>query len=181
VFTQVNQGFFWVVTCGGTLPNLIHPCGGKSMKLINMKKFAGVLLAMSALVAGQAFAADTPSSLEGATVVDAAKAKAAMDGGAAMIDTRVANEYQESHIKGAKSVPYKEKSAKAADFDASQDSFDLSKLPSDKNAAIIFHCNGGECWKGYKAAKTAIKAGYKKVLWFRDGIPAWKKAGLPTE
>lgn len=130
---------------------------------------------------GAALASETPASLAGATVVDAAKAKSLMDGGAKMIDTRVANEYAEAHIKGATNVPYKEKSAKSADFDASQDSFDVSKLPGDKNAAIITQCNGPECWKSYKGAVAAIKAGHKKVYWFRGGFPEWKAKGLPVE
>jgi rhodanese-related sulfurtransferase len=131
--------------------------------------------------AGAALANETPSSLKGAEVVDAAKAKSLMDGGAKMIDTRVAIEYAEAHIKGAISVPYKEKSAKAVDFDASQDSFEVAKLPADKNAAIITQCNGAECWKSYKGAVAAIKAGYKKIYWFRGGLPEWKAKGLPIE
>ena len=143
------------------------------------------LLSLFAAIAfastGTALAADTPTSLSGAEVVDAAKAKSLMDGGAKMIDTRVANEYAEAHIKGAVNIPYKEKSAKSADFDASQDSFDVSKLPADKNAAIITQCNGAECWKSYKGASAAIKAGHKKVYWLRGGIPEWKAKGLPVE
>lgn len=126
-------------------------------------------------------ASETPASLKGAEIVTAAKAKSLMDGGAKMVDTRVANEYAEGHIKGAINVPYKEKSAKAADFDASADSFDVSKLPADKNAAIITQCNGAECWKSYKGAVAAMKAGYKKVYWFRGGYPEWKASGLPVE
>lgn len=128
-----------------------------------------------------AAATDTPTSLNGTTVVDAAKAKSLMESGSAMIDTRVANEYAEAHIKGAKNVPYKEKSAKAADFDASLDSFDLAKLPADKNAGVIFQCNGPECWKSYKSSVLAIKAGYKKVYWFRGGFPEWKAKAYPVE
>ncbi|MDD5242133.1 MAG: rhodanese-like domain-containing protein [Sulfuricella sp.] len=144
--------------------------------------------ALISMVAACAFAStnialanETPASLKGAEVVDAAKAKSLMDGGAKMIDTRVANEYAEAHIKGAANVPYKEKSAKTADFDASQDSFDVSKLPADKSAAIITQCNGAECWKSYKGAAAAIKAGHKKVYWFRGGFPEWKAKGLPVE
>lgn len=138
-------------------------------------------IAACTFVSASAMANETPASLKGAEIVDAAKAKSLMDGGAKMIDTRVAAEYAEAHIKGAISVPYKEKSAKAADFDASQDSFDVAKLPADKNAAIITQCNGAECWKSYKGAVLAIKAGYKKVYWFRGGFPEWKAKGLPTE
>lgn len=141
----------------------------------------GLAAAMLFGAALPAFAANTPESLSGATVVNADKAKELMAGGAKMIDTRVAAEYAEAHIKGAINAPYKEKSAKAADFDAAQDSFDLAKLPADKNAAIITQCNGAECWKSYKGAVAAIKAGYKKVYWFRDGFPAWKAKGYPVE
>jgi len=152
------------------------------MKLSVLTRGLILALASSALLASTpTLAAETPASLKGAEVVDAAKAKSLMDGGAKMIDTRVANEYAEAHIKGAINVPYKEKSPKAADFDASLDSFDLSKLPADKNAAIITQCNGAECWKSYKGAVAAIKAGHKKVYWFRSGFPDWKAKGFPVE
>jgi rhodanese-related sulfurtransferase len=136
---------------------------------------------LATVASSPAFAGETPTSVPGVTRVDTAKAKALMAGGAVMIDARVANEYAEAHIKGAVSVPYKEKSAKAVSYDSSVDSFDTSKLPSDKNAAVIFSCNGPECWKSYKAAQAAVHAGYKKVYWFRDGFPAWKAAGYPLE
>jgi rhodanese-related sulfurtransferase len=129
--------------------------------------------AVTVLLFGNTAFADTPDSLKGATLVDAVKAKSLSDAGVKVIDSRVANEYAESHIKGAINVPYKEKSAKSVDFDASQDSFDLSKLPADKNTAIIIYCNGAECWKSYKASTT--------VYWFRLGIPEWKAKGYPTE
>jgi rhodanese-related sulfurtransferase len=128
-----------------------------------------------------AFAANTPTSLPGATVVDAATAKSLMAGGAVMIDARVANEYAESHIKGALSVPYKEKSEKTVAYDPAVDSFDLSKLPHDKNAPIIFACNGPECWKSYKATRAALKAGHKKVYWLRGGLPEWEAKGYSVE
>src|SRR5689334_11370085 len=77
-----------------------------------------------------AYANETPATLKGVTVVTADQVKKMMDSGTPVIDTRVANEFAEAHIKGAKSVPYREKSAKAMDFDATADSFDVSKLPS---------------------------------------------------
>jgi rhodanese-related sulfurtransferase len=98
-----------------------------------------------------------------------------------LYDTRVAAEYAEAHIKGAKSLPYKEKSSKAIGFDKSQDEFALDKLPADKNTAVIFYCNAGDCWKSYKASKVAVDAGYKRVNWFRGGIPEWRGKGLPVE
>jgi len=152
----------------------------KRMSAVFCKSMLALAMVAS-LATGAALASETPQSLPGATRVDAAKAKALMAGGATLIDARVANEYAEAHIKNATSVPYKEKSVKDVSYDPSADSFDISKLPSDKNAPLIFACNGAECWKSYKAAKAAVKAGYKKVYWFRDGFPAWKSAGFPIE
>jgi len=126
-------------------------------------------------------AAETPATLTGAKVVSAEDVKKMLDGGVPVIDTRVAAEYAEKTIKGAKSVPYKEKSAKDIGFDAAQDQFDLAKLPTDKAAPVVFFCNAGECWKSYKASVAAIKGGYTKVHWFRGGMPEWTAKGLPTQ
>ena len=149
-----------------------------SLSIRSLRTLVGALVLASAPLA---FAAETPASLEGATLVSADKVKELMAKGAPVVDTRVATEYAEAHIKGAISVPYKEKSAKEAGFDASADSFDLAKLPADKAAPVVFYCNAGECWKSYKASVLAMKAGYKKVNWFRGGIPEWKAKGYPNE
>ncbi len=128
-----------------------------------------------------AAAADTPASLAGVKLVSADEAKKLQDGGVPLIDTRVAAEYAEKTIKGAKSVPYKEKSAKEVGFDPTKDDFDLSKLPADKTAPLVFFCNAGECWKSYKASVAAQKAGYTKINWLRGGLPEWVGKGLPTQ
>lgn len=131
--------------------------------------------------AGIAAAAQTPATLPGVTLASADQVKKLLDSGVPVIDTRVANEFAEKTIKGAKSVPYKEKSAKAPDFDAAQDNFDLSKLPADKKSPLVFFCNAGECWKSYKASVVASKAGWTSVHWFRGGLPEWVSKGLPTQ
>jgi len=123
----------------------------------------------------------TPRVLNGATIITAEEADALMKGGVPIYDTRVKAEYDDKHIKGARSLPYGEKSHKEVDFDANQDKFYLAGLSQDKNAPVIFACNGPECWKSYKASVTAINAGYKKVYWFRGGFPEWKAKGFPVE
>ena len=132
-------------------------------------------------VVSGAWAATTPDKLDGVKVVTAAEAKQLADKGAMLVDTRVATENAEKTIKGAKSVVYREKSAKDVKFDRTQDNWDLSKLPSDKNAAIVTFCNGPECWKSYKGAMLARDAGHKQVYWLRGGLPEWIAAGLPTQ
>lgn len=148
-------------------------------KRIWMKWACASVFAMGAV--NGAWASETPPSLAGAKVVNAEEAKKLHDSGVPFIDTRVAAEYAEKSIKGAISVTYKEKSAKATNFDASADKFDMAKLPADKAAPIVFFCNSGECWKSYKASAAAIKAGYSKVNWYRAGMPDWSTKGLPTQ
>lgn len=139
-----------------------------------------LLLGLTAFALPTRAAEETPMSIPGGTYVDVDKAKALFDKGALFVDARVPAEYAEKHIKGAVSVVYKEKKKKVHDIDPG-DEFDVSKLPGDKNKAMVFYCNGSPCWRGYKAAHASIEAGYKKVHWFRDGIPAWTNKGLPTE
>src|SRR5438128_2327276 len=115
-------------------------------------------------------AEQTPSDIPGAKISSAEDVKHMLDKGVPVVDTRVRNEFAESHIRGAISVPYKEHSRKARDFDAAQDSFDLAKLPADKGKPIVFYCNAGECWKSYKATTVAVRAGYREVYWFRGGL-----------
>lgn len=120
----------------------------------------------------------TPRVLPGATVVDAKTVQQLMQSGAHYIDTRTEAEFRAGRVPGARLVPYVEKSPKEADYDPSLDKFDLSQLPADKSAALIFACNGAECWKSFKASHAAVKAGYTKVHWFRGGFPEWRSAGL---
>ena len=81
-------------------------------------------------------------------------------------------------IRGALCVPYVEKSLKDVAYDGALDDFaGLQKLDAAK--PTIFHCNGAECWKSYKASKAALAAGFGKVYWFRGGLPEWERAGLP--
>lgn len=139
-----------------------------------------IALSMTAFAPLSIAAEETPMKIDGGTMVDTSKAKALFDKGAIFVDARVAAEYAEKHIKGAQSIVYKETHKKVAKLDPA-DSFDLKKLPADKSKALVFYCNGSPCWRGYKAADASIKAGYKNVNWYRDGIPAWEAKGYPTE
>ncbi|MDZ7812027.1 MAG: rhodanese-like domain-containing protein [Ideonella sp.] len=139
------------------------------------------LLSVCSAFALPSVAAETPSSLAGVKTVSAAEVKRMLDSGTPVVDTRVAAEFAEKTIKGAISVPYKEKSTKDVNFDAALDQFDLKKLPANKAAPVVFFCNSGECWKSYKASVVAQKAGYTNVQWFRGGVPEWVSKGLPTQ
>ncbi len=122
----------------------------------------------------------TPTALPGAKVIGATETRALMAQGVPVYDVRVDDEYDQAHVPGAISVPYKEGSAKEVGFDPADDQFALNKLPKDKNAPFVMYCDGTICWKSYKSSVMAIQAGWKNVYWFRGGFPEWKEAGMPV-
>lgn len=123
----------------------------------------------------------SPEVIPGGNIVTAEQVKKLMSQGAPLFDVRSPSQYNEAHVQGAVNLPYTLNSPKEVEYDDSVDTFDLSKLPQDKNAPMIFQCNGAECWYSYKAARYMIKRGFKKVYWFRTGLPAWKAAGYPIQ
>ena len=54
------------------------------------------------------------------------------------------------------------------------------RFPTNKDEKIIVYCGGYKCGKSHKVAKKLVSLGYKNVLVFAAGIPAWKKASLST-
>lgn len=121
---------------------------------------------------------ETPKSLIGVKVVSVEEVKVLLnDKTIKFFDMRSAINYGKGHLPGAVALPYKENSKFSAVFDASKDSLDMSKFPSDKKTQILFYSDGPTGWKSYKAAVIAHKAGYKKIMWFREGTAAWEAKG----
>ena len=122
----------------------------------------------------------TPSQLPGVTMVTASEVVALQQKGVPIIDVRLAKEYHEKHIRGAQSIPYAEKSLKDVAFEPALDQW-AGPEKLDKAKPVIFHCNGAECWKSYKAAKVALSKGFTTIYWFRGGFPEWESSGLAVE
>jgi rhodanese-related sulfurtransferase/ABC-type phosphate/phosphonate transport system substrate-binding protein len=155
----------WLVSPGGTLAGI-----GKvayHSELANYKYVA-------------ALGNWTPSQLPGVTMVSASEVVALQQKGVPIIDVRLAKEYHEKHIRGAQSMPYAEKSLKDVAFDPALDEW-AGPENLDKAKPVIFHCNGAECWKSYKAAKVALSKGFTTIYWFRGGFPEWESSGLAVE
>ena len=155
----------WLVSPGGTLAGI-----GKvsyHSELANYKYVA-------------ALGNWTPSQLPGVTMVTASEVVALQQKGVPIIDVRLAKEYHEKHIRGAQSIPYAEKSLKDVAFDPALDQW-AGPEKLDKAKPVIFHCNGAECWKSYKAAKVALSKGFTTIYWFRGGFPEWESSGLAVE
>ena len=85
-----------------------------------------------------------------------------------LVDARPARRYKEGHIPKSISIF-------ADKIKENQD-----KLPKDKDQLLIFYCGGVTCGLSPKAAKWAKSQGYKNAKVYRDGMPGWKKAGMPA-
>lgn len=137
------------------------------------------LAALAAPVAAQN--SQTPATLAGGKVISVDEGRTLLDGKKAIfLDTRSAVNFGKGHVPSAVLVAYREKSAKVEGFDASQDQFDMTKLPADKSATIVIYSDGPTGWKSYKASVLAVKAGYKSVHYMRGGFAEWTAKGFPS-
>jgi len=91
-------------------------------------------------------------------------------GEAVFIDARSADLYQQGHITGALSLP-------AYEADDYLDAV-LSKVSPEKT--LVTYCNGVECDESHMAADMLMQLGYKNIIIFASGFPAWREAGLPV-
>jgi rhodanese-related sulfurtransferase len=124
---------------------------------------------------------DTPGTLPEVHTVDASRVTQLAAQGARIVDTRALHDFLAGHLPEALHVDYRERSAREVNFDARLDEVPafLARLGkfTRKDQTLVFYCNGTACWKSYKAASVAKKAGYRQVYWFRGGVSEWKKAG----
>lgn len=152
----------------------------------SLRRVAVIALAASlGLLALPGLAQDkptTPTNLPGGHVASAEEAKKLFDKKTALfVDTRNVVNFGKGHVPSAQAMPYKGSSDDAANFDASKDQFDLSKLPANKDQPLVFYSDGPTGWKSYKAAVLAVKAGHKSVHYMRGGWAEWSSKGLPAE
>jgi rhodanese-related sulfurtransferase len=130
-----------------------------------------ILILLSCAYAGAAELVDsTPEKVDGATTVDAAQAKALFDKEALFIDLRKENMWNSGRIPGAVWLDMKS-------------AFNQEALEAEakKDEALVFYCSGVRCPRSAKACAKAVEWGYTNVNYFREGFPAWKKAGYPVE
>ncbi len=147
-----------------------------------MRKLAAILFAII-ILSTIATAAKIPTPLEapdGATLISPEKVKAIIkDNVVHVFDTRRTLKYNKGHIPGAVSISLQWTKKGLPEQRSAE--FDMSTLPSDKKAKIIFHSTDSDGWKSYHAAKNAKKAGYENIMWLRDGYSGWIKKGYAVE
>lgn len=153
-----------------------------------MKKLQAVQVGLITLIfvlsiTGMVAAGSVPTPTEppaGVTIVQAINAKTLIEQNKVQVfDMRKALNYGKGHISGATSLPYEW--TKRGHPSERTGEFNMSKLPADKNTALLFHSDGPTGWKSYYASKAAKEAGYKNVMWMRDGYSTWTESGYPVK
>lgn len=97
--------------------------------------------------------------------IDALKAKALLDSGAAiLVDIRERDEFAREHLPGSHNVPLS--------------GFSPDALPQDRGKIAIFHCASGA--RTAEAAPRLLGCDVADVYQLDQGLGGWKKAGLAT-
>jgi rhodanese-related sulfurtransferase/DNA-binding transcriptional ArsR family regulator len=90
----------------------------------------------------------------------------ARDGLVTVIDVRPPEEYVQGHIAGALNIPLDQLKQQ------------LKQVPRDRE--VVAYCRGPWCVLSYEAVARLRKAGIKARR-LEDGLPEWRRAGLPVE
>ena len=86
--------------------------------------------------------------------------------GVQIIDSRpTGRKFDPGHIPTAMNIP-------DTQFDKMVD-----QLPADKNALLIFYCEGHECMLSHNSAYKAEKLGYTNIRVYAEGYPEWLQKG----
>jgi rhodanese-related sulfurtransferase len=83
-----------------------------------------------------------------------------------VLDVRPVREYSQAHIPRALSIPLKHLKEK------------INELPNDTD--VVAYCRGPYCVLSPEAVAILKKVGIKAIR-LEEGLPEWKRAGLPVE
>ncbi|MDH5408597.1 MAG: rhodanese-like domain-containing protein [Gammaproteobacteria bacterium] len=112
----------------------------------------------------------SPKVVPGAKTVNAQQAKKLFDQGVIFVDVRKDKDFAAGRVPDAVHIELKKV-------------FNKGTLGEHvkQNQKVVIYCNGHSCLRSAKAAEKAVAWGFKKVYYYRDGFPSWKKSGYPVE
>jgi rhodanese-related sulfurtransferase len=130
--------------------------------------FLTLLVPLVVSADGKPFA---PESIDGVVIVTAEEAiELILDNpDMPIIDSRKKTEYVKGHIEGAVSL-----------LDTEMTEQDIKAVAADKEAAILFYCNGVRCLRSSNAIVKVQGWGYSNLIWFRGGWKEWSEKRLPV-
>jgi len=130
--------------------------------------FLTLLVPLVVSADGKPFA---PESIDGVVIVTAEEAiELILDNpDMPIIDSRKKTEYVKGHIEGAVNL-----------LDTEMTEQDIQAVAADKQAAILFYCNGVRCLRSSNAIVKVQGWGYSNLIWFRGGWKEWSEKRLPV-
>lgn len=112
-------------------------------------------------------------TVEGAETLVTDKAFELFQKSASFLDVRTEAMYNKARIPGAVNIFYTDKNA----FNEAA----INAAFPDKAVPVIVYCGGLYCPLSAPAVEDLINWGYGEVYYYREGLPAWEKAGFPVE
>lgn len=134
-------------------------------KTLVMGAFAAMLFGIS-----PSLAEESPATVAGATTVTTTEAKALFDKGVKFVDLRPDADWEAGRIPGAAHLDFKVKFSEEA----------LGAVVG-KDQDVVLYCSGVKCMRAPEGSIKAVSWGYKKVHFYREGLPGWQAAGYPVE
>ena len=138
---------------------------------------------------GEPYRSETPATLAGAQVIDAAEAMRLHGQGVPFIDVLPRQARPEGLPEGTLwnapphlSIPgaiwlYDTGYDRLAPAEQARLAEGLARLSGgDKAAPLVIFCKR-DCWMSWNAAKRAVALGYRGVIWFPDGVEGWQEQG----
>ena len=138
-----------------------------------MKTFLTTFVSLTLLVTTPLINAEektSPETVAGAITIDASDAKKLFDQEVMFIDVRKDKDWTAGRIPGAEHIELKKVYSEKT----------LGEFVK-KDQLVVIYCNGPKCLRSSKASAMAVDWGFKKVRYFRGGLPAWKAASYPVE
>ncbi len=138
----------------------------------NIKLLTSTFILSLCLLSLNSFAGSeiSPMTVDGAKTVNTEEAKKLFDSGALFVDTRKDADWAAGRVADAVHLNIKS-------------NFSEQTLLAElkKGEPVVLYCNGERCLRSSKACKKAVAWGFTNVYYYRDGFPAWKSAGHPSE
>jgi len=135
---------------------------------------AGVFMCSDGVIAqGNLEKKISVEAVQGADTIDTDKAFELFEGAANFLDVRSVAMFNKGRVPGAVNLFYKDKEV----FNEA----DVNAAFADKAVPVIVYCGGLYCPLSAPAVTELMEWGYGEVYYYREGLPAWEKAGLPVE
>lgn len=83
-----------------------------------------------------------------------------------VFDTNRKERWEKSHVPGATWIDF--------------ESVELTQLPEDPTAQLVFYCANLVCPASQISARAAMDLGYENVMIMPEGIAGWEEKGLPV-